>query len=232
MRNFLQVAVLTLFAGCANFSRISEMPDIRALSLARGESLVECPPGENPDHLYDDGSIRVWRYKESDVACVVILTSSKACQLTDTITACLKQGVKKLVLFWSEPDYVVNDDMMLEPCVMPLCPAVNLDSFGGTIVSINVVRGNCIFANGKGMSTERDLVSYFRAVKRLDPNVEVVIKPDRKSQVSSLFRIVNACTSNGIWNMFLEGKNNAGENTIYPINIPSPNGTTFTRSRL
>ena len=230
MKNFLQVFVLTLFAGCANLSRISEMPDIRALSFARDESLVECPLGDNPDHLYDDGSIRVWQCKESDVACVEIQISSKACQLTDAITACLRRGVKKLALFWRGSDCVVNDDMTLEPCAMPLCPAVKLDSFSGTLISINVVRGNCIFVNGKRISSERDLVSYFRTVKSLDPNVEVVIKPDRKSHVSSLFRIVNACTSNGFWNLFLEGKNDEGASTIYPINIPCPNGTTFTRS--
>ena len=230
MKCFLQVAVLTLFAGCANFSRISEMPGIRALSLVHGEVLVECTQGEEPVLLYDDGSIRVWQCKESDVACVEIQISSEACQLTGAITACLRQGVKKLVLFWRGSDCVVNDDMTLEPCAMPLCPAIKLDSFSGPLVSINVVRGNCIFVNGKRISSERDLVSYFRTVKSLDPNVEVVIKPDRKSHVSSLFRIVNACTSNGFWNLFLEGKNDEGASTIYPINIPCPNGTTFTRS--
>ena len=230
MKCFLQVAVLTLFAGCANLNRISEMPDVRALSLAHGELLVECPLGENPDHLYDDGSIRVWRCKESDVAYAEIQISSEACQLTGAITACLRQGVKKLVLFWSGSDCFVYDDMTLEPCAMPLCPAVNLNSFSGTLVSINVVRGNCIFVNGKRMSYERDLGSYFRTVKCLNPNPVVVIRPDRKSHVSCLSRIVNACTNNGIWNVFLEGKNNEGESTIYPINIPCPNGTTFTRS--
>ena len=226
-----QVFVLTLFAGCANFNRISEMPDVLALSLVHGEVVVECPLGGNPDHLYDDGFIRVWQYQESSVACAEIQTSSKACQLTDAITACLRQGVKKLVLFWSGADCVVNDDMTLEPCAMPLCPAVNLDSFSGTLVSINVVRGNCIFVNGREMTSEKDLEAYFRTVKCSEPNAEVVIRPDRKSHVSSLRRIVNACTSNGIWNVFLAGKNNEDECVIYPINIPCPNGTTFTNSR-
>lgn len=230
MKNFLQVFVLTLFAGCANFSRISEMPDVLALSLVHGELLVECPQGEDHVLLYDDGSIRVGLCKESSVACAEIQTSSKAYQLTDAITACLRRGVKKLALFWRGSDCVVNDDMTLEPCAMPLCLEVKLDSFSGTLISINVVRGNCIFVNGKRMSSERDLISYLRTVKCLDPNAEVVIRPDRKSHVSSLLRIVNACTSNGFWNLFLEGKNDEGASTIYPINIPCPNGTTFTRS--
>jgi len=131
--------------------------------------------------------------------------------------------VKKLALFWRGSDCVVNDDMTLEPCAMLLCPEVKLDSFSGTLISINVVRGNCIFVNGKRMSSERDLISYLRTVKCLDPNAEVVIRPDRKSHVSSLLRIVNACTSNGFWNLFLEGKNDEGASTIYPINIPCPN---------
>ena len=92
MKNFLQVFVLTLFAGCANFSRISEMPDVLALSLVHGELLVEYPQGEDHVLLYDDGSIRVGLCKESSVACAEIQTSSKACQLTDAITACLRRG--------------------------------------------------------------------------------------------------------------------------------------------
>lgn len=222
MKYLLQVVVLTLLAGCTNINRISEMPDIRALSFAHGEFLAECPLDEEPDHLYDDGSIRVWQCEKSDVACAEIQISSEACQLTDAITACLRQGVKKLVLFWSGSDSTVNNDMTIEPCAMPLCPAINLDSFSGPLVSINVVRGNCIFVNGKRMSSERDLVSYLRTVKCLDLNVEVVINPDRKSHASSLFKIINACTSNGIWNIFLVGKNDECENTLYPINIPSP----------
>ena len=231
MKNFLQVFVLTLFAGCANFSRISEMPDVLALSLVHGELLVECPQGEAPVLLYDDGSIRVGLCKESSVACAEIQTSSKACQLTDAITACLRRGVKKLVLFWSSSDSTVNNDMTIEPCAMPLCPGVNLDSFSGTIIPVKVFRGNCIFVNGRETTSEKDLEAYFRTVKCSEPNAEVVIKPDRKSHVSSLRRIVNACTSDGIWNVFLAGKNNEDESVIYPINIPCPNGTTFTRNR-
>ena len=76
--------------------------------------------------------------------------------------------------------------------------------------------------NGQRMSSERDLVSYLRTVERLDANAEVIIRPDRNSHVSSLRRIVNACTSNGIWKVFLAGKNDEGKCTIYPINIPCP----------
>jgi len=218
----LQVSVLTFLAGCANFSRISEMPDVRALSFDYGDVLGECPLGEEPVLLYDDGLIRVRQCEKSGVACAEIQTSSKACQLTDAITACLRQGVKKLVLFWIGPDCVMNDDMTQEPCTMPLCPAVSLGSVGGPLVSINVARGGCIIVNGQRMSSERDLVSYLRTVERLDANAEVIIRPDRNSHVSSLRRIVNACTSNGIWKVFLAGKNDERKCTIYPINIPCP----------
>ena len=222
MKFILQISVLSLFVGCANPSRISEIPDIAAMSFVHGEVVAEYPSDGDVVRLYDEEYILVWICKGSDVACAEVQASSEMCQLTDAITACLMRGVKKVVFFWKGSDPVVKNDVALEPCAMPLCPAVNLDSFRSRIVLVNLVRGDCIFVNGMAIRSEEEMYSCFEKLKCSMPNAEVAIRADKRSHTSSIRRIVRACTSSGFWNIFLVGQNDEGQSTIYPINVPCP----------
>ena len=217
------IIILALLVGCVDCERVSRSSGVAALLLSHGDHIEECLPGEETSYLYDDGQVCAWRSTKSDVAYVEADASAKMQQLADAITACLSLGSCKPVLFWKGIDCASSEAQTLELCSLPLCPPITVSKIRTSVVNVDVRRGGCVFVNGRRISSVNELSSCLRKIRQANPSPEVVIRVDKRSQVSSLRQIVNSCTANGIWDVFFVGQNASGQCTVCPVNVPCPN---------
>ncbi len=218
----LQMLGIVFLVGCVNVARISDSPCVMAMRVDHGEVLEECVPDEHSRYLYDDGFIRVRMCAGRGIAIAEVQSVAETSRLADAINACLCLGVRKIVMFYSGLDGATTDECSLELCALPLCPRINATPSRKSLVFVDVVRGDRIIVNGEFAESNDVLDVNMKRIKASNPKAEVFVRADRMSHAWSLRKVCNACFRNGIWDVFLIGRDSTGQCTVCPVNVPCP----------